>query len=110
VLPDEQFLSDDKADQLIAALAEENKRRQQELGDALQGPDRIYGDVPLVYTPGATRESLTAEAREHYDRLRARAARLLTSPQLKTWDGIMEQRFGGMEYAIQSFLDRRQPR
>jgi len=107
VLPDDQFLSDDKADQLIAALSEENERRAAELGDALKGPDVIHGEVPLVYTAGATRESLVAEAREHFDRLRARAARVLTPAQLKTWDGIMEQRFGGVEYAIQRFLERR---
>lgn len=107
VLPDDQFLPDDKADQLIAALSEENQRRSEQLGDALHGPDVIYSEVPLIYTAGATRESLVAEAREHYDRLRARAARVLSPAQLKTWDSIMEQRFGGVEYSIQSFLERR---
>jgi hypothetical protein len=106
-LPDDQFLSEDQADQLVAALAQENARRREELGDALKGIDRIYSEAPLVYTPGATRESLTAEAREHFDRLRARAAQLLTPAQLKTWDSIMEQHFGGVEYAIQAFLDNR---
>lgn len=106
-MSDDQFMLDQQADDLVAALADENERRRLELGEALNGPDRITSDVPLLYTPGATRESLTAEAREHIDRLHARAAKVLRPAQLKAYDGMMEQRFGGVEYAIEAYLQNR---
>jgi hypothetical protein len=101
-MTDAQFLPDEQTDRLVATLADENQRRRQEVGDAINGPDDIRTDIPLVYTTGARRDSLLADAREHVQRLHALAAKLL-----ETCDAVMAQRFGGVEYAIESFLELR---
>lgn len=101
-LADSQRLGDDKAEQLIAALAAE---REAMTRDALQSGNGVHGfgmGVGMVFAPDDSRpmEERYAAARQNSQRLRDRAAQYLNSEQQRVFNEMQDETLLGLRSAL----------
>lgn len=92
-LPDSQFLPQAQAEQLIAALSQERERLSQEVqqsGSSLRG---LGTNLGMVWYPDSatTPEAQLAAALQYSERMRARAAGVLTPAQLAAFVQLQEE-------------------
>jgi hypothetical protein len=94
-LPEKHYLSDAQSERLIAAIAEEHQRFEAEItqgGGGFSGYNT--GGVSFVLSgEEAGVEKRLAEATEYVEKIRERAAQVLTAGQLAIYDEMLDEGF-----------------
>ncbi len=92
-LPDAQPLPESKAEDLIAALADERQRIQNEAQQRGTGVNGFGNGVGMVYTASdaASPEARIASAQANSERMRRRAAEVLNAEQFRVFDQMQDE-------------------
>jgi hypothetical protein len=103
-LPDAQRLSDDKAESLIAALAEEREAQHRDAAQRGVGMNGFGFGAGMVFSPndGGTVEERYEAARQGSLRLRERAAQHLTPEQQRLFNEMQEETLLGLRAALRN--------
>ena len=101
-LPDKDRLSDAKAEQLIAAIAEEHQRFEAEIVQSGAGVSGLNtGGVSFALSPEeAGAEKRLAEGTEYLGRVRERATPILTAGQLAVFNEMLDEGLRQLQFHV----------
>ena len=97
-LPDAQRLSDDKAESLVAALAEEREAMHREAAQQGTGLNGYGMGAGMIFSPndGRSLEERYEVAKQYSQRLRERAALVLNGEQLRAFNEMQDETLLGL--------------
>jgi hypothetical protein len=97
-LPDAQRLSDDKAESLVAALAEERESMHREAAQQGTGLNGYGMGAGMIFSPndGRSLEERYEVAKQYSQRLRDRAALVLNGEQLRAFNEMQDETLLGL--------------
>jgi hypothetical protein len=103
-LPDTVRLSDDRAEGLITALAEERDLIHREAAQRGEGMGSFNIGVGMVFAPsdGATFEERYESARQSSQRLHDRASQYLNAEQLRAFDEMQDETLLGLRRMLRN--------
>jgi hypothetical protein len=103
-LPDTLRISDDKAEGLITALAEERELIHREAAQRGDGMSSFNMGAGMVFAPsdGATFEDRYESARQSSQRLHDRAAQFLSAEQLRAFDEMQDETLLGLRRMLRN--------